>query len=89
VIYLQCVLCGRPFRTYRGWVLRRVRRGDGIYFCSRRCWKRAWRLQTQYLIDGRLEVLLRCEFEQIKVAHRARVAASQAEYERTARRIGG
>jgi hypothetical protein len=86
VIYLHCVLCRRPFRRYRCWVLRR---GGCAYFCSRRCWKLARRLQTQYLIDGRLEALLRGEFAQIKAAHRARVKASQAEYERTARRIGG
>jgi hypothetical protein len=89
VIYFNCVLCGKPFQRYKSWYLERLQRGCGTYFCSRHCFRRAWRLLSEYQADGRLEVLLRAEFEQIRREHRATVEQSQEQYDFNELRING
>jgi hypothetical protein len=84
VFYVHCALCGRVVRKWR-WQYVPYR----SHFCGRSCSDRAERLLSEYLADGRFAVVLAPELEQIKAAHRAKVAASQAGYERTARRIDG
>jgi hypothetical protein len=87
LIYFNCVLCGRPFQRSKALCLEHLQRGCRTYFCDRQCYRRAWRLLSDYQADGRLEVLLRAEFEQIKSEHRAAVEQSQEQYDFTERRI--
>jgi hypothetical protein len=61
-MYRNCLVCGRPFRFWN-WELRLRNRGK---FCTRQCYRAAWRAFSMALADGRLEVILANELERIK-----------------------
>jgi hypothetical protein len=51
-VYRYCVMCGRPFRVVRSRLLRHGK------FCTRECFRRAWKLFSEALADKRLGPIL-------------------------------
>jgi hypothetical protein len=51
-VYRHCLMCGRPFRVVRSRLLRHGK------FCTRECFRRAWKLFSEALADNRLELNL-------------------------------